>query len=401
MGAGDRRADLVPEFRVGVQGLHAPMVVIRQGRDIELRDSPRIIEVLFRGARAVGELGVSVEIAPEQAGESLAYQQGIRAGGEPFELAPAPGLEAVDSGLVDLNLDAALRSPGPAERDFFRPGQALGQGVEDDTSRFEGARIEAEVQGGERHAKRRPAFGGRGQEHANLRRFRPDDVDSGRLRDQLANAVPVAIHRQIDGGLRLGVAIDARTRRAGAVDETQSLAGFEFPAVDPDREHALDAIVEFDPNALGYVEDLGIAGGFEGEGLGGIPIPEGGGLQEDRPSSGHAEGPGFVEDLQALGAGDGQVPRIRDEPGPPPSVRGLRGIVEIRSQALVGVDLGIPGKAHERVHELGNFVRGRDFEGRFVSGGRLFIAVAAAPREEQRDQQQKSDRDGNRTFSHG
>ncbi len=167
--------------------------------------------------------------------------------------------------------------------------------------------------------------------------------------DEGANAVAVAIHRQVDRGLGFGVTIDAGAQGAGAVDEAKGLSGLEGPSPNPGDQHTRGAVVEVDLHALREIEDLGESRGVRKAGLGRFPFPKGRGLEKNRAVLGDAQGADLEHDLDPrAGAGDVH-PVAGDPPGPAAAVRGRAGGGDILLEQGLGLEFGIDGKPRSRV----------------------------------------------------
>ncbi len=155
------------------------------------------------------------------------------------------------------------------------------------------------IQGRHRESYGLPRNGGGGQNQAELGGRPAHDVDARRVRDEAANAVAVAVHRDVNGRLVFGVAIDANAQLAGPIDEAQGFTRLERSAAEPRDQHARALVVEFDFEPVREIEHFGKSRGFGEAGLGGVPFPEGRGLKKDRPSFCDAQWTRLKDDLDA------------------------------------------------------------------------------------------------------
>ena len=273
------------------------MVVVGERRDIKSRDVSGVGEILRGRAGTVRKLGVSVKIAPGQGREALPCDQRVGGRTEFSEPPLAPSFQAVDAGLFDLDLDAAASPEASAEFDDGLEDESRGWVDDDDAARRYGAPAAMNIQGRHGEPDGLPRKGSCGQDQAELAWRPADDVDPGRVRDEAANPVAVAVHRNIDGRLVFGVAINPGAQFPRPVNEAQSFTRSQRSAPDPSDQHARISVVEFDLYTVRQVEDFGESRCLGEAGLRGFPFPEGGGLKKNRPLVGEAQWTGFEDDL--------------------------------------------------------------------------------------------------------
>ncbi len=174
-----RLADLAPEGRLVVHGLHAPVIVVGERSHIEARHVLGVGEILRRGPGAVGELGVPVKIAPSQSGKAFPGDQRVGDRREFGEFALAPGCDAVGAGLLHPDVDAAVAAEASSEIDPRRRDQARWQIDENNAGLFHRARAAVNIQGRDGQANGLARGGGGGQDQANLARRSAHDIDPG------------------------------------------------------------------------------------------------------------------------------------------------------------------------------------------------------------------------------
>ncbi len=161
------------------------------------------------------------------------------------------------------------------------------------------------------------------------------DVDGGRIGDETADAVAVAVDAEPEGLAGLGIGVGARGEEAGAVDETHGLAAHQGAAPDAGHQHAPIGGLHGQRDAFGLGGDEGVAGGLGHFGLRSAPAPEGRALEDQHAVDGDAEGPHLV--VEGPGAGSARPDLART-------------VYQAQAPSPVGL---APDRRHVGAHRLG------------------------------------------------
>ena len=343
--------DLVPHLGMRIEREHAPVVVIGEGGDVEPGDVARVPEVVVRRAGSIREVRVPVQIAPQHARSVARDQKRVALGRKAVR---ALGAQPDDPGLARDRKDRLAPAIGGRERDARRelePGRPLRK---DDLARRRGPRVALPIEQRERDGHAFARARNTRKRHMRAGRARAGSTSTiGRVGQDRAYAVAVAVDGEPEAGASLGEAIGGGARLARSVDERHALAGDQRPAHDPDREQlrAQRARIQLDVARAGL--ERGVAGRIGALDLRRAPAPEGRHLQEDLAVPRDAER-AHLEDqpeaTRAAGLHPCRTLRCGLEPRAPAAVR--------RAALRVPVFLEHPGDV-----ELGG--------GRHVGGPRL------------------------------
>jgi hypothetical protein len=198
--------------------------------------------------------------------------------------------------------------------------------------------IARSIEGGNHQPNQLPGARRRGKGENDSRGRSREDVDPGRVENEGANTVSIAIHRDPDALFALSVSVGS-----SEVRDLNALSRLELSPPDVDGEKPAESH-GLETHSPGVGRDLGRSRRIPYFGLRGVPSPEGGRLKKESAAFGNPERPGLVgqrEPDSFSGARDGRAFGIQVRSTA--AVSGVSRRLQVIDEALVGVELRVPG----------------------------------------------------------